>query len=63
MRLTITSWNGGISPVFDVAKGLLLVDLDRGAEFGRHEVPLDKVEVAAKASHVLSLEQFTFEAS
>lgn len=55
MRLAITTWNGRISPVFDVAKRLLLVDLDRGAELGRHEAPLEDAEVAVRASHVLSL--------
>ena len=55
MRLAITTWNGRISPVFDVAKRLLLVELDRGAELGCHEVPIEEAEVAARASHVLSL--------
>lgn len=55
MRLAITTWNGRISPVFDVAKRLLLVDMDRGAELSRHEVPLEDAEVATRASHVLSL--------
>lgn len=40
MRLAIPQWQGRISPVFDVAGSLLLIDLDQGGETNRREVPL-----------------------
>ena len=44
-----------MSPVFDVAKHLLLVDLDGEAEAGRQEAALDETEFGARARRVVKL--------
>jgi len=38
MRVAITVWNDRISPVFDTASRIVLVDVERGAERGRRIV-------------------------
>lgn len=38
MRVAIPQWQGRVSPVFDVAGSLLLIDLDHGVESARREV-------------------------
>ena len=55
MRLAIPTWNGRISPVFDVAKRLLLVDLDKGGEVGREETVLEATDVSSRASRIAEL--------
>jgi predicted Fe-Mo cluster-binding NifX family protein len=37
MRIAIPQWQGRISPVFDVAVSLLLIDVENGREIGRTE--------------------------
>jgi predicted Fe-Mo cluster-binding NifX family protein len=37
MRLAISIWNDRISPVFDAADHLLLIDIEQGQERGRQE--------------------------
>ena len=41
MRLAIPTWNDRVSPVFDTASRLVLVDVDQGAEQGRRIVPAE----------------------
>ena len=55
MRLAIPTWNGRISPVFDVAKHLLLVDLDKGQEAGREEAVLEGTDVPSRAGRIAEL--------
>ena len=55
MRLAIPTWNGRISPVFDVAKHLLLVDLDEGQEVGRQEAVIVGTDVPSRASRIAEL--------
>ncbi len=55
MRVAIPSWSGRVSPVFDVAKHLLLVDLDGEAEAGRQEVAIEETELGARARRVTQL--------
>ena len=43
MRLAISIWNDRISPVFDAAGRLLLVDIEQGQERGRWEEVLPDV--------------------
>lgn len=38
MRLAIPTWNDRVSPVFDTASRLVLVDVEQGAEQGRRIV-------------------------
>jgi predicted Fe-Mo cluster-binding NifX family protein len=42
MRVGISHWRGRISPLFDVASRLLLVDVNDGRESGREEVVLTR---------------------
>jgi hypothetical protein len=37
MRIAIPQWQGRVSPVFDVAGILLLIDIEDGREIGREE--------------------------
>jgi len=55
MKVAIPTWSGRVSPVFDVAQRLLLVDLDGEAEVGRHEVVLKETDLAARARLVAQL--------
>ncbi len=43
MRLAIPVWNNRISPVFDVAERVLVIDIDSGLEVSRHEEIMDAV--------------------
>jgi predicted Fe-Mo cluster-binding NifX family protein len=40
MRIAIPDWHGQVSPVFDVAGRLLVVDLDEGREIARKVIVL-----------------------
>jgi predicted Fe-Mo cluster-binding NifX family protein len=42
MRVALTAWDGRISPVFDTARHLQVVDVDGGLLTGRVEEPLDE---------------------
>jgi len=55
MRVATPTWSGRVSPVFDVAKRLLLVDLDGEAEADRQETPLEEAELGARARQVVKL--------
>jgi predicted Fe-Mo cluster-binding NifX family protein len=43
MRLAISIWNDRISPVFDAADHLLLIDIEQGQERGRREEVISDV--------------------
>jgi len=49
MRVAIPYWQGRISPVFDVAGNLLLVDVTNGREQARSNVVLDTEQPQARA--------------
>ena len=55
MRVAIPTWIARVSPVFDVAKHLLLVDLDGEAEAGRREAAIEDTELGARARRVVKL--------
>ena len=55
MRVAIPTWSGRVSPVFDVAKLLLLVDLDGEAEAGRQETAIEETDLGARARRVAKL--------
>ena len=44
MRVAMPVWSDRISPVFDVAQRLLVVELDGGSEQGREEMPLTETD-------------------
>ena len=55
MRVAVPVSDGRISPVFDVARRLLLVDIENAREVGRTENTLEEVELAARARRVAEL--------
>ena len=55
MRVAISISDGRVSPVFDVAGRLLLVDVQTGREVGRTEEVLEEPELAARARRVAEL--------
>ena len=44
MRIAVSQWNGRVSPVFDVAERLLLVDMVDNCEIAREGVYLTSIE-------------------
>lgn len=55
MRTAIPVADGRISPVFDVARRLLLVDIESGREVRRTVEVLEEPELAARARRVAEL--------
>ena len=55
MRVAITNWQGRVSPVFDAAGSVLLIDVDKGRERQREERPLTRTGVLARAGEFLKL--------
>jgi predicted Fe-Mo cluster-binding NifX family protein len=55
VRVAIPQWQGRISPVFDVAGRLLLIDIDNGGELRREERPLARTDPLARAGELLGL--------
>lgn len=55
MKVAIPTWSGGISPVFDVSRYLLVVDIERGEEISRHEEEIRETELARRAQHIIGL--------
>ncbi len=54
MRIAIPQWQGRISPVFDVAGHLLLIDIEDGQEIRREERRLLRTESSARVAEFLS---------
>jgi len=52
MKVAIPHWNGRVSPVFDVAGALLLVDVADGQELRREEGPLTASDPLQRAKQV-----------
>ena len=48
MRIAVTTWNKRISPVFDVAQNLLLINIDEGEETVRSSLSLAEMTPALK---------------
>jgi predicted Fe-Mo cluster-binding NifX family protein len=55
MRVAIPHWQGRVSPVFDVAASVLLVDLDHGAEIARRDVVLTDDTPVGRARRMAAL--------
>lgn len=55
MKVAIPTWDGRVSPVFDVAKRLLVVDVERDTEVGRSEVDLKEMRLAARVKRMTAL--------
>ena len=56
MKVAIPQWNGRVSPVFDVAGSLLLVDVADGQELRREEGTLTASDPLQRAKEVAQFE-------
>lgn len=57
MKVAISHWQGRVSPVFDVARNVLVVETDGGGEQSRREVTFDQAETfPARASRLARTE-------
>jgi predicted Fe-Mo cluster-binding NifX family protein len=54
MRIAVPIADGRISPVFDVARRLRLVDIEAGNELCRDEVSIEETELAPRAQRLAS---------
>jgi len=54
MRIAIPQWQGRISPVFDVAGSLLLIDIENGLEIRREERRFPGTNPSARVTEFLS---------
>lgn len=55
MRIAIADWQGRISPVFDVAGHLLLVDVENARERARSEHRIAQADPLSRARQVVEL--------
>jgi predicted Fe-Mo cluster-binding NifX family protein len=55
MRIAVPYWQGRISPVFDVARNMLLVDVHNGLELQRNKIQLVQKDVLARSKRVSQL--------
>jgi len=55
MKVALATWNGRISPVFDVARQVLLVDIEKGKEVSRREEALPGTNPWAQAERLATL--------
>jgi len=46
MKVALTVWNGRISPVFDVSRKILILDVSHGVVTGQREEPLEGIDPA-----------------
>jgi predicted Fe-Mo cluster-binding NifX family protein len=55
MRLALATWNGRISPVFDVSRQVLMLDVQGGRELARHAEALPGTDPQSQASRLTAL--------
>lgn len=55
MKIGIPVWNSWVSPVFDTANKLLVVEIDQSREAGRSEEFIPEVMIPQRAKRVLDL--------
>jgi predicted Fe-Mo cluster-binding NifX family protein len=55
MKVAIPHWQGRVSPVFDVAGNVLLVEVAKGREFGRQHVQLSTQDPQRRAQRLAQL--------
>ncbi len=53
MNVAIPHWQNRVSPVFDVARNVLVVEIDRGAERLRRDLVLEGEDVRRRAGQLL----------
>jgi predicted Fe-Mo cluster-binding NifX family protein len=54
MRIVIPQWQGRVSPVFDVAVNLLLIDIEEGQEIRREERRFLGTEPSARVAEFVN---------
>lgn len=52
MKVALTVWNGRISPVFDVSRMILVLDIHDGVVTGRREESIEGIDPAQKAGKI-----------
>ena len=52
MKVAIPQWRGRVSPVFDVASNVLVVEIDDGIEQARQDVLFDAEQPQARAARL-----------
>ena len=55
MKLALATWNGRISPVFDVARQVLMLDVEGDRVVTRHEESLPGTDTNAQANRITAL--------
>jgi predicted Fe-Mo cluster-binding NifX family protein len=55
MNVGVPTWDGRVSPVLDVAKHLLVVHVEGGAEVERYVADIEGTQLAAKARRITEL--------
>jgi predicted Fe-Mo cluster-binding NifX family protein len=55
MKVGIATWDGRLSPVFDVARYLLVVDVEDNTEVGRRQMSLEESQLASRARRLTEL--------
>jgi predicted Fe-Mo cluster-binding NifX family protein len=55
MRVAVPTWSDRVSPVFDVAKRLLVVDIGGESELSRDEVMVTDSDIAARVARINAL--------
>jgi len=59
MKVALATWNGRISPVFDVARQVLMLDVEEGRVVARHEETLPGTEPQAQAGRLAEIAPHT----
>ena len=55
MRVAVPKWCDRVSPVFDVAGRVMLVDIEEDSEVSREEVNIKDTHPAHRARHIVEL--------
>ncbi|NLE68309.1 MAG: hypothetical protein GX608_12890 [Lentisphaerae bacterium] len=55
MKLALATWNGRISPLFDVARQVLMLDIEGGRVVKRHAESLPGTNSIAQANSIMAL--------
>jgi predicted Fe-Mo cluster-binding NifX family protein len=55
MKIAIPTWDGRVSPVLDVARRLVVVDVQGSTEVARREAELGEAHVTARARRIAEL--------
>ncbi len=55
MKVSIPTWAGRVSPVFDVAKQLLVVTIEEGHESSREQAAIEETQMPARVKRITQL--------